>query len=108
MYRSFMVVAFIAVAVYTSSVSASLLKQNDPKEVVIDEVVGMMITMFLIPATVFSLVMGFALFRFFDITKPWLVGKAEKMPGGYGIMLDDIVAGLFANILMQCIFTLTV
>lgn len=101
------VVALIIVGTYVSQQMSVVEGVSDPKEVVIDEVAGMMITMFLIPVSIFSLVMGLALFRFFDIFKPWLVGKAEKLPGGYGIMLDDIVAGLFANILLQCMFTLT-
>jgi len=76
---------------------------EDPQEVVIDEVVGMMLTMVFIPLSLKTLLLGFFLFRLFDITKRWLVRKVERFSQGYGIMLDDIVAGVFANILLQCI-----
>ncbi|MBN1493249.1 MAG: phosphatidylglycerophosphatase A, partial [Candidatus Omnitrophica bacterium] len=63
----------------------------------------MLITMFLIPVTWITVLLGFGLFRLFDITKPWLIKKVERFPKGYGIMLDDIVAGVFANVILQCI-----
>jgi phosphatidylglycerophosphatase A len=60
----------------------------------------------LTPPAVFSFeslapwILAFALFRFFDIKKPWLVGRAEKLPGAFGIMADDIVAGVFSLVIM--------
>jgi phosphatidylglycerophosphatase A len=73
-------------------------KTVDPSEVVVDEVVGMLITVFLHSKNLETLLIGFILFRFFDIVKPSLVRKVEELPGGLGIMMDDVVAGFFANI----------
>lgn len=76
--------------------------KKDPSEVIIDEVAGMFLTFLWLPSLpLWVLGFGFVLFRFFDITKPWLVGKAEKMPGAAGIMLDDLVAGIFANLILH-------
>ncbi|RLB33047.1 MAG: phosphatidylglycerophosphatase A [Deltaproteobacteria bacterium] len=103
-YRSFVVVAFIAVAVYTSSVSASLLKQNDPKEVVIDEVAGYLLTVFALPASLLSVVLAFIFFRVFDILKPFPIRQVEKrVRGGLGIVLDDLLAGIFAFVIVRLV-----
>ena len=71
---------------------------DDPKEIVIDEMVGVLIAVFLHPKTFETLLIGFILFRFFDIAKPSFVGKMEKLPGGLGIMMDDVMAGILASI----------
>ncbi len=76
---------------------------KDPKEVVIDEVCGMLITYLLIPFGTANLVIGFLLFRGFDILKIYPISKLERITKGRGIMLDDIVAGIFANITLQVI-----
>lgn len=77
---------------------------KDDKKVVIDEVAGMLITMLFIPVTLTSLLVGLVLFRFFDIVKPLYIRKLEKVRGGLGVMLDDIVAGVYANIILQLLF----
>lgn len=78
--------------------AALLLGKKDPGEVVIDEVLGQWMTYALFPALSWpELFLGFVLFRVFDITKPWPVKASEDwMPGGYGIMLDDAVAAMYA------------
>ncbi len=73
----------------------------DPSIIVIDEIVGMWITMLLIPKTVPAIVIGFVLFRLFDIIKPYPAKQLEHIPSGWGIMLDDVVAGIYANIATQ-------
>lgn len=74
---------------------------KDDKKVVIDEVAGMCISLLFIPVTLSSLVVGLVLFRFFDIVKPLFIRRLEKVNGGWGVMLDDIVAGVYANIILQ-------
>lgn len=69
----------------------------DPSIVVIDEVVGMWITLFMITKTLPAYALGFLLFRMLDILKPEPARLLERIPGGWGIMLDDIVAGIYAN-----------
>jgi len=70
--------------------------RKDPPEVIIDEVVGQWITVIILPHDLYWYLAGFALFRFFDIVKPGPVRIAEALPGGVGIMADDIIAGLLA------------
>jgi phosphatidylglycerophosphatase A len=81
--------------------AARSLGPDDPSEVVIDEVAGYLLTMFLIPVGVATVVGGFLLFRVFDILKPWPAGPAERLHGGWGIMADDLVCGLYANLILQ-------
>jgi len=80
------------------------LQDADPKEIVIDELVGYLVTMFCLPTTPMSLLLGFAAFRLFDIWKPWPIGMLdEKVKGGLGIVLDDVAAGVFASLLVWII-----
>ena len=72
----------------------------DPGFVVIDEVAGQWVTLALAPVDLGHALAGFILFRFFDIVKPWPVRSMEKLPGGQGIMLDDVAAGVYGLLLM--------
>ena len=74
---------------------------KDSSRVVIDEVAGMWVSMLGVPATGPRLLAGLALFRFFDITKPLLIREMERLPGGAGVMLDDVLAGFYANLLLR-------
>jgi phosphatidylglycerophosphatase A len=95
---------FILFSVYVSDKASEILKNEDPKEVVIDEFAGFMIAMSGVEISLLSFVYGFLLFRFFDILKPWPIKKAEKtFKGGSGIVFDDIIAGIFANIILRLI-----
>lgn len=76
---------------------------KDDKKVVIDEVAGMCISLLFLPASIPYITAGLVLFRFFDIVKPLYIRKAEKLPGGIGVMLDDVLAGVCANILLQIV-----
>ena len=67
----------------------------------IDEVVGMLITLYLIPNQISLVVAGFILFRFFDIVKPYPTARLEKIPGSWGIMLDDVMAGVYAHLVLR-------
>lgn len=78
---------------------------DDPSEIVIDEVVGFLITMALVPKTWIALVLGFVLFRLLDILKPWPISWADqKIKGGTGVMADDIFAGIIGNFLVHIIY----
>lgn len=76
---------------------------KDSNKVVIDEVAGMMITLLFIPVNIKFALTGLVLFRFFDITKPLLIKKMELLPKGWGVMADDILAGMYAQIILQII-----
>lgn len=73
----------------------------DPSEVVIDEVCGILVTFFLVKVSWLTAVMGFILFRFFDILKPFPICQFEKLPKGWGVMADDVAAGLCANAILH-------
>lgn len=97
----------IPLAIWASDISRRLLRKEDPSEVVIDEVAGLFMTLFLIPPTWLSLAAGLLLFRFFDILKPFPVGLIDRrVKGGLGIVLDDIMAGIYANICVRFILML--
>ena len=76
---------------------------KDPQKVVIDEVIGVWIAMMFIQFTWLNLLLAFILFRFFDIAKPLGVRKMEDLGGGLGVMADDMLAGIYANIVLQVI-----
>ncbi len=94
---------FIFLGMWASHYAEIILRNNDPKIVVIDEVVGYLITMCFIPFNIAVALTGFFLFRFYDILKPFPIKRIEKFPGGPGIILDDIIAGIYACITVRII-----
>lgn len=81
---------------------------HDHKEIVIDEVLGFLITMVWLPLTWQAILIGFAVFRVLDIVKPFFIGYLDrKIQGGLGVMIDDVAAGIIASLLMQVIYTQT-
>lgn len=92
---------FIIGAVTSSHLERKL--GNDPSIVVIDEIVGMWVSLLFLPKQLAVYIGVFFLFRFFDIVKPPPARQAERLKGGWGIMLDDVFAGIYANIVMQVI-----
>lgn len=81
---------------------------HDKSEIVIDEVAGYLVTMTWVPLTWQSIVIGFFLFRILDILKPYPIGKLdEKVKGGFGVVVDDLAAGVVGNIILQLVFTHT-
>jgi len=76
---------------------------KDSYRVVIDEVAGMFITLLFVPVDWKWLLIGFVLFRFFDIAKPLFIRRLEAWKGGWGVMMDDVLAGIYANIMLQII-----
>jgi phosphatidylglycerophosphatase A len=96
------VLGLVAVAgVWSAGVAEAHYHATDPGAVVIDEVLGMLLTLFLIPVGWLEAAGGFVLFRLFDIVKPYPANRVERLPGGLGIMGDDAVAGLYANIVLR-------
>lgn len=79
---------------------------KDDKKVVIDEVAGMCISLIGLPVTAGYVLAGLVLFRFFDIAKPLYIRRAERFSGGMGVMMDDVLAGVYSNILLQLFFHL--
>lgn len=90
------IIILFIIGVLVSSNMCHIKKQKDPSCVVIDEFVGMMLTLFFFPKSISIYVLAFALFRFFDIAKVFPINLAERVRGGLGIMLDDIIAAIFS------------
>lgn len=80
---------------------------HDARPIVIDEIMGMGLALLLVPKRIVYYVIAFVLFRLFDIVKPFPARKAEKLPFGWGVMADDLVAGVYANVVMQILIRLT-
>lgn len=90
-------VAITGIGVWASTLVARELGKKDPQVVVIDEVAGLLVTMSAVPAVSWqSVLAGFVAFRLLDMTKPWPIRRLEGLPGGWGIVLDDVAAGAIA------------
>lgn len=87
---------------WATSKSLTQFNDSDPQSIVIDEAVGMGITLCFCQASWWNLLLGFLLFRFFDVLKPWPVSFADqKIKGPLGIMLDDVLAGIYALLVLS-------
>ena len=93
-------------AIALSNNAKAVFGKDDPGQITIDEVAGQIITFFLIPLNWKTILLGFVLFRFFDIVKPYPINKFEELDGGLGIVMDDVVAGVMANLSLVAILTL--
>ncbi|HPW18170.1 MAG TPA: phosphatidylglycerophosphatase A [Candidatus Aminicenantes bacterium] len=95
-FYALLVVALFLLGAAAAKAAAAEFGHPDPGRVVVDEVCGQLVASAFLPGTWAAAGVSFALFRFFDIIKPWPIRKLEKLPGGWGIMADDIAAGLAA------------
>jgi phosphatidylglycerophosphatase A len=96
-------VAIFAAGVWSSTVSERLLGGIDPGPVVIDEVLGMLVTLAWLPLSLAGVLAGFLLFRVLDVIKPFPAKRLEDAPGGWGIMLDDVIAGLYGQLALRAL-----
>lgn len=93
--------AFAAVSVPVCTAAEGYYGKKDDGHVVIDEFIGMWISLAFLPFSLKVMIAAFLLFRLFDVIKPFFVRKVQSWPGGWGIMADDVFAGIFANIVLQ-------
>jgi phosphatidylglycerophosphatase A len=101
-------VLFSFFAVIISEMAGPLFGEPDSPKIVIDEVAGFLVTMTWLPMTWQSLLIGFILFRIFDAVKPGPIGYLDrKVKGGLGVVIDDLAAGIAANIILQFIYVYT-
>ena len=97
-------IGFFFLSVWISENAQIFFGKKDDQRIVIDEIIGFLITMLWIPKTTRFIIIGFILFRFFDILKPIPIRRLEKgLKGGYGVVLDDVAAGVYANIILHLI-----
>lgn len=114
LYNSFyfiFLMTFFMVAVYVSDIcEKEIYKEKDPQNIVIDEVLGYLTTLFLINPvgwfqTGVAVILGFILFRIFDILKPGPIYKSQFLGSGVGVVIDDFLAGIISNFILACIWT---
>ena len=97
-------IGFFFLSVWISENAEIFFGKKDDPRIVIDEIMGFFITMLWLPKTIFSVIAGFFLFRFFDILKPFPIRSLEKRwRGGYGVVSDDVLAGIYSNIILQIV-----
>jgi len=96
-----LLLVLLILGIMTSGLLEKQLKQKDPGVVVIDEVVGVMIALWGLPLIWSVMISGFFLFRAFDMFKIYPINRLESQPGGWGIMLDDCMAGVYTNIILR-------
>jgi phosphatidylglycerophosphatase A len=99
-----MFLIFIMAVITISRALNFFVRDHDPSEIVMDEVVGCLVTFYGIPLTVPTMLIGFLLFRFFDIVKPLGIKKSEQLVGVWGVMVDDILAGVLSNLLLYVVY----
>ena len=103
--QMFMIIILFSIGVLSSKKMAAAMNDHDPSEVVIDEAVGMWIALFMLPHSITIYTMAFILFRIFDIFKPSFIYRVQNLPGGWGIMLDDVLAGIFTLLICRGLLT---
>jgi phosphatidylglycerophosphatase A len=101
-----LIVAIFAAGTWAATHAERFFGGIDPGPVVIDEVLGMLVTLAFLPVGWTGAVAGFFLFRIFDIIKPYPANRLEKFHGGFGIMADDAMAGIYANLSLRLLMWL--
>jgi phosphatidylglycerophosphatase A len=96
-----LLLVLLALGIMTTGIMEKLLDQKDPSAACIDEVVGVMIALWALPLIWPVLICGFFLFRAFDMFKIYPINKLEAQPAGWGIMLDDCMAGVYTNLILR-------
>lgn len=97
-YLSLIIILF-TLGVWISS-KLVILWGEDNRRIVIDESVGMLITLFMIPQRILFFLIGFFLFRFFDIVKPYPINESQNLKNGWGVVMDDVIAGMYSSIIL--------
>ena len=98
--RLALLLAVSVVGVWAADAAERALGAKDPGAIVVDEVAGMTLAVAAVPLTPAALLAGFVLFRVFDVLKPFPADAAQRLPGGLGVMVDDLIAGLYALALL--------
>ena len=98
-----LIVALFAVGIWAGTTSERYFGGIDPGPIVLDEVVGMLITLAFIPVSLTGALVGFVLFRIFDVIKPFPARRLESLHGGLGVMADDAMAAIYANITLRLV-----
>ncbi len=95
--------AAIGIGTWAAGKAEQLLGKKDAQSIVIDEIAGYLVSMIMAPAGWGFIAGGFVLFRLFDISKPWPLKRLQDLHGGWGVMIDDVGAGIYTNITLQAL-----
>ena len=95
--------AIVLVSVWAAGIAEGIYGKTDPGQIVADEVSGYLVTMILVVPTQTNIIIGFVLVRIFDMLKPPPARQAERLPGGWGVVMDDVMSGVYANIVLHVI-----
>ncbi len=108
--NSILLITFIIIGIWASGRTIEILGNTDPSEAVVDEVLGVLITLLFIPqgAGWIYILAGFGLFRLFDIWKPYPIDSLQSLPAGVGVCADDIVAGVYAGMCLSIGYAITI
>lgn len=98
-----LIVVLFAAGVWAGTTAERYFGGIDPGPIVIDEVVGMLITLAFVPVGLAGAVAGFVIFRLFDVIKPYPAGRLERLHGGLGVMADDAMAAVYANLVLRAV-----
>lgn len=98
--RLLVVLVLMALSIYIAGRAEEIYQKKDDQRIVIDEIIGLQVTMLPVTITTAHLCAGFVLFRIFDILKPFPLDNLQRLPGGWGVVLDDVGAGIYAGLLM--------
>ena len=102
-----LIVLLLVIGVWSGNVAEKHFGGVDPAPVILDEVAGMLITLALIPVNLTGAIVGFFLFRLFDVIKPWPANRCEALPGGLGVMADDAMAAVYGNLALRLLVAVT-
>jgi phosphatidylglycerophosphatase A len=98
--RLLIVIALSALSIYVSEQAEKIYQKKDDQRIVIDEIIGLQVTMLPMAINILNLCVAFVLFRIFDIWKPFPVKNLQRLPGGWGVVIDDLAAGIYAGAVM--------
>ena len=95
-FRLLFVLALLVLSIYVADKAEKIYQKKDDQRIVIDEIIGLQITMLPVAINILNLCAAFVLFRIFDILKPFPVKNLQGLPGGWGVVIDDVAAGIYA------------
>jgi len=98
--RLLFVVVLLAFSIYVAGQAEKIYEKKDDQRIVIDEIIGLQVTMLPVAINILNLCVAFVLFRIFDIWKPFPLRNLQKLPGGWGVVMDDVAAGIYAGIVL--------
>tara|TARA_B100000945_G_C20358356_1_gene585801 strand:- start:105 stop:542 length:438 start_codon:yes stop_codon:yes gene_type:complete len=103
-YNIIILIFLLIVGFYLCFIFSKNSLENDPSYIVIDEIVGMYISVFMLPKIIYLYIISFILFRFFDIYKPGIIYKSQRLKYGLGIMIDDVISGILSLLICWSIY----